>query len=277
LRIAASAFTFEHMPPSKSSAAPARPRAKKLPSPLPLKKAPAKKARPTKAAAKAVSTRKKSGVDARPERIRAILAGLSAAYPGATCALHHTNAWELTVATILSAQCTDARVNLVTPVLFRAFPTPQAMAQASLPAIEEIIRTTGFFRNKAKSISGAAKRVVSQYGGQVPRTMEELLTLPGVARKTANVVLGVAYGIAVGIVVDTHVLRLSRRLQLTVHTDPKKVEQDLLKIIPEDHWIEFSHELILHGRQVCIARKPRCPDCVIEKQCNSSDKTWSSH
>ncbi len=263
MRITASPFTFEHMPP-----------AKKLPPRPSAKKAVAKK-RATKA--KVTATRKKPGVDARPERIRAILAGLSAAYPGATCALHHTSAWELTVATILSAQCTDARVNLVTPILFREFPTPQAMAQASLPVIEEIIRPTGFFRNKTKSISGAAKRLVSEYGGQVPRTMEELLTLPGVARKTANVVLGVAYGIAVGIVVDTHVLRLSRRLQLTLNTDPKKVEQDLIQIIPEDHWIDFSHELILHGRQVCIARKPRCPDCVIEKQCNSSDKTWSSH
>lgn len=260
------------MPPSTRSAPLTRRPAKKLHSHLPAKKAPGKHA-----SAKTTSARKKTGIDARPERIRAILAGLGAAYPGATCALHHTNAWELTVATILSAQCTDARVNLVTPVLFREFPTPQTMAQASLPALEEIIRTTGFFRNKAKSISGAAKRLVSEYNGQVPRTMEELLTLPGVARKTANVVLGVAYGIAVGIVVDTHVLRLSRRLQLTVNTDPKKVEQDLLKIIPEDHWIDFSHELILHGRQVCIARKPRCPDCIIEKQCNSSDKTWSSH
>jgi endonuclease-3 len=230
-----------------------------------------------KAAVKPAKKHAKPQLKTSPERIAKIIAGLQKAYPGATCALVHSNPWELLVATILSAQCTDARVNLVTPVLFRAFPTPQAMAQASLPAIEEIIRTTGFFRNKAKSISGAAKRLVTEYGGQVPRTMEELLTLPGVARKTANVVLGVAYGIAVGIVVDTHVLRLSRRLQLTVNTEPKKVEQDLLKIIPEDHWIEFSHELILHGRQVCIARKPRCPDCVIEKQCNSSDKTWSSH
>jgi endonuclease-3 len=216
-------------------------------------------------------------VSARSERAVHLLDLLAAEHPDARIALDFTTPLELLVATILSAQCTDARVNMVTPVLFRAFPTPQDMAQASLPAIEEIIRTTGFFRNKAKSISGAAKRLVTEYGGQVPRTMEELLTLPGVARKTANVVLGVGYGIAVGIVVDTHVLRLSRRLQLTVNTDPKKVEQDLLKIIPEDHWIEFSHELILHGRQVCIARNPRCPDCVIEKQCNSSDKTWSSH
>ncbi|MGI8772644.1 MAG: endonuclease III [Acidobacteriaceae bacterium] len=272
MRTTASAITFEHMPPSKTSAAPVRRPAKKLPSGQSAKKTTAKKA-----AAKKPPIRKKSRVDARPERIRAILAGLGAAYPNPTCALHHTNAWELTVATILSAQCTDARVNMVTPVLFREFPTPQAMAEASLPAIEEIIRPTGFFRNKSKSIVGAAKRLVSEFGGKVPRTMDELLTLPGVARKTANVVLGVAYGIAVGIVVDTHVLRLSRRLQLTLNTDPRKVEQDLVKIIPQDHWIDFSHELILHGRQVCIARKPRCPDCAIEKQCNSADKTWSSH
>ena len=199
------------------------------------------------------------------------------AYPGATCALLHRNPWELLVATILSAQCTDARVNMVTPMLFRRFPTPAAMAKASLPEIEEIIRTTGFYHNKAKSISGAAKAVVERFAGEVPRTMEELLTVPGAARKTANVVLGTAYGIAVGIVVDTHVLRLTRRLELTLNTEPKKVEQDLMKIIPKDHWIDFSHELILHGRAICIARKPRCVDCVIEKECDSSDKTWSSH
>jgi endonuclease-3 len=212
-----------------------------------------------------------------PERIRKIIAGLGKAYPGARCALVHRNAWELLVATILSAQCTDARVNMVTPELFRRFPTPAAMTKASLPEIEELIRTTGFFRNKAKSISGAAKGVVERFGGKVPQTMEELLTLPGVARKTGNVVLGVAYQIAEGIVVDTHVLRLTRRLELTLNTEPKKVEQDLVKIIPKDHWINFSHELILHGRAVCIARKPRCIDCVIEKECDSNDKTWASH
>jgi endonuclease-3 len=212
-----------------------------------------------------------------PERIAKIIAGLEKAYPGATCALVHRNAWELLVATILSAQCTDARVNLVTPELFRRFPTPAAMTKASLPELEELIRTTGFFRNKAKSISGAAKGVVERFGGKVPKTMDELLTLPGVARKTGNVVLGVAYQIAEGIVVDTHVLRLTRRLELTLNTEPKKVEQDLVKIIPKDHWIDFSHELILHGRAICIARKPRCADCVIEKECDSDDKTWSSH
>jgi endonuclease III len=222
-------------------------------------------------------TKTKPRLKTSPERIAKIVAGLQKAYPGATCALVHRNAWELLVATILSAQCTDARVNMVTPELFRRFPTPAAMAKASLPELEDLIRTTGFFRNKAKSISGAAKGVVERFGGKVPKTMDELLTLPGVARKTANVVLGTAYGIAVGVVVDTHVLRLTRRLELTLNTEPKKVEQDLIQIIPKDHWIDFSHELILHGRAICIARKPRCADCVIEKECDSNDKTWSSH
>jgi endonuclease III len=236
-------------------------------------KPPAQK-RPAKAVAK---KQVKPHLKTSPERIAKIIAGLQKAYPGATCALVHRNAWELLVATILSAQCTDARVNMVTPELFRRFPTPAAMTKASQPELEDLIRTTGFFRNKAKSISGAAKGVVERFGGKVPKTMDELLTLPGVARKTGNVVLGVAYQIAEGIVVDTHVLRLTRRLELTLNTDPKKVEQDLVKIIPKNHWIEFSHELILHGRAICIARKPRCADCVIEKECDSNDKTWSSH
>jgi endonuclease-3 len=212
-----------------------------------------------------------------PARIQAILSSLAAAYPNVVCALNHTSAWQLTVATILSAQCTDARVNLVTPALFKAFPTPKAMAAASLPEIEELIRTTGFFRNKAKNIQGAAHTVVNDFGGQVPQTMDELLTLPGVARKTANVVLGVWYRIAVGVVVDTHVLRLSRRLELTKNTTPEKVERDLIKIVPQDHWIDFSHELIHHGRQVCVARTPRCADCTLEPLCNSADKTYSTH
>jgi endonuclease III len=236
-------------------------------------KPPAKK-RPAKPVAK---KQIKPHLKTSPERIAKIIAGLQKAYPGATCALVHRNAWELLVATILSAQCTDARVNMVTPELFRRFPTPAAMTKASQPELEDLIRTTGFFRNKAKSIFGAAKGVVERFGGKVPKTMAELLTLPGVARKTGNVVLGVAYQIAEGIVVDTHVLRLTRRLELTLNTEPKKVEQDLVKIIPKDHWIEFSHELILHGRAICIARKPRCVDCIIEKECDSNDKTWSSH
>ncbi len=212
-----------------------------------------------------------------PERVAAILVELRKAYPDVVCALNHENAWELTVATILSAQCTDVRVNLVTPALFKAFPTPKAMAAASLPELEELIRTTGFFRNKAKNIQGAARVVTEEFGGKVPQTMEEILRLPGVARKTANVVLGSWYGIAVGVVVDTHVMRLSQRLELTKSTAPVKVEQDLMKIIPQDRWIAFSHELIHHGRQVCVARKPRCVDCTLERLCNSKDKTWSSH
>ncbi|RSL14982.1 DNA-(apurinic or apyrimidinic site) lyase /endonuclease III [Edaphobacter aggregans] len=212
-----------------------------------------------------------------PVRVAAILKVLRETYPGVVCALNHKNAWELTVATILSAQCTDVRVNLVTPALFKTFPTPQAMAKASLPELEELIRTTGFFRNKAKSIQGASRVVVEEFGGKVPQTMEEILRLPGVARKTGNVVLGSWFKIAVGVVVDTHVMRLSRRLELTRETAPEKVERDLMKIIPQDRWIDFSHELIHHGRQVCVARKPRCVDCTLETLCNSSDKTWSSH
>lgn len=212
-----------------------------------------------------------------PDRIAAILATLARTYPGVICALNHRNAWELTVATILSAQCTDVRVNLVTPSLFKSFPTPKAMANASLPEIEELIRTTGFFRNKAKSIQGASRVIVEEFKSKVPQTMEEILRLPGVARKTANVVLGSWYGIALGVVVDTHVMRLSRRLELTQQTTPERIERDLMKIIPQDRWISFSHELIHHGRQVCIARKPRCVDCPLEKLCFSDDKTWSSH
>ena len=181
------------------------------------------------------------------------------------------------MATILSAQCTDVRVNLVTPALFAAYPTPRAMAEASLPELEELIRTTGFFRNKAKSIKGAAEAVVHEFGNKVPQTMDEMLRLPGVARKTANVVLGSWYEIALGVVVDTHVLRLSRRLELTVNDDPVEVEQDLMQVVPQDRWIAFSHELIHHGRQICVARTPRCADCTLERVCNSADKTWNSH
>jgi endonuclease III len=212
-----------------------------------------------------------------PQRIHSLLELLAAAYPGAECALHHRNPWELVVATILSAQCTDARVNMVTPALFKKFPTPADFAHASLVEIEEMIRSTGFYHNKAKSLKGAAQKLVEEFSGKVPQTMDELLLLPGVARKTANVVLGVAFGKAVGVVVDTHVLRLSRRLELTKVTQPVQVEQDLMKIIPQDRWIAFSHEMIHHGRQVCIARKPRCADCTIEPVCYSGDKTWSSH
>lgn len=246
----------------------------------PVAKSPAGKRARAIAASAPAPAKKRPGKTANPlapERVSAILEILAKTYPGVVCALHHRSAWELVVATILSAQCTDVRVNLVTPALFKAFPTPRAMAAASLPELEELIRTTGFFRNKAKSIHGAARTVVEEFGGKVPQTMDELLRLPGVARKTANVVLGSWFNVAVGVVVDTHVMRLTRRLELTRETAPEKVERDMMKIIPRDRWIAFSHELIHHGRQVCIARKPRCVDCTLEKLCNSSDKTWTSH
>lgn len=227
--------------------------------------------------AKSKPKHKKTAKPLAPDRVAAILAALRKAYPNVVCALTHKNAFELTIATILSAQTTDVGVNKATPALFKAFPTPKALASASLTEIEPLIRTTGFYRAKAKNIQGAARMLVEKFHGKVPQTIEELTALPGVARKTANVVLGSWFGIAAGIVVDTHVLRLSRRLELTKATDPKKVEQDLMKIIPQDRWIQFSHELIHHGRQVCIARKPHCVDCTLEKLCNSADKTWSSH
>jgi endonuclease-3 len=212
-----------------------------------------------------------------PQRIAEILDALKKTYPHAVCALNHRSAWELMIATILSAQCTDVRVNLVTPTLFKAFPTPKAMAAAPLLELEELIRTTGFYRNKAKSIKGAGRVVEEEFGGKVPQTMDELLRIPGVARKTANVVLGSWFRIAVGVVVDTHVLRISRRLELTKEATPQKVERDLMRVIPQSKWIDFSHEIIFHGRQICIARKPRCADCTLERLCNSPDKTWSSH
>jgi endonuclease-3 len=208
-----------------------------------------------------------------PARVKAILEKLDEAYPGATCALKHENAFQLLISTILSAQTTDERVNMVTPGLFKKYPTPEAFAHANPKDIEQEIRSTGFYRNKTKSIIGASKKIVEEFHGEVPRTMEELLTLPGVARKTANVVLGCAFGIASGIVVDTHVQRLSRRLDLTKNTDPKKIETDLMKIIPHDHWILFSHQLIWHGRRVCKARNPLCIECNLEKICYSKDKT----
>ena len=202
-----------------------------------------------------------------------ILRGLDQMYPGATCALHHRNPWELLVATILSAQCTDKRVNQVTPGLFEKYPTPQDFAAVRPEVLANDIRSTGFFNNKAKSIVGAAKKIVTEFGGQVPRTMEELLTVPGAARKTANVVLGTAYGIASGVVVDTHVQRIARRLDLTKNTDPVKIEQDLVKLIPQEKWILFSHQIILHGRALCVARNPRCAECVLNPVCYASDKT----
>jgi endonuclease III len=210
---------------------------------------------------------------ARQARVQSILAKLDQMYPNATCALMHRNPWELLVATILSAQCTDKRVNEVTPGLFAKYPTPKDFAATRPEVLADDIRSTGFFNNKAKSVVGAAKKIVNEFGGKVPRTLEELTTVPGAARKTANVVLGTAYGIASGVVVDTHVLRLSHRLDLTKHTDPVKVEQDLMKIIPSDRWILFSHQLIHHGRTLCVARKPKCAECSLDPLCYAADKT----
>ncbi len=214
--------------------------------------------------------------DLAPERIAAILKGLDEAYPDAVCALTHRSPWELLVATILSAQCTDVRVNMVTPELFRRFPTPAAMAKAKIEDLEELIRTTGFFHNKAKSIKGAAEKITKEFGGKVPETLAELITIPGAARKTANVVLGVSFGKAEGVVVDTHVFRITHRLSLAKGDTAQKVEQELMQIIPQDRWISFSHQIIHHGRQVCEARKPQCDRCNLETLCHSEDKTWHS-
>jgi endonuclease III len=208
-----------------------------------------------------------------PARVRVILQKLDEAYPAVTCALLHENPFQLLISTILSAQCTDERVNQVTVTLFPKYPGAKAFAYANPKELEQDIRPTGFFRNKTKSIMGASRRIVEEFQGEVPKTMEQLLTLPGVARKTANVVLGTAFGIASGIVVDTHVQRLSQRLDLTKNTDPKKIEQDLMQIIPQDRWILFSHQLIWHGRRVCQARKPKCLECNLERLCYSKDKT----
>jgi endonuclease-3 len=205
-----------------------------------------------------------------PQRAPQILSRLRAAYPDAHCALHHRNAFELLCATILSAQCTDARVNLVTPVLFAAYPTPEALARARPEDVEAIIKSTGFFRNKTRSLIGMAQALVAEHGGVVPRTMEQLRVLPGVGRKTANVILGNAYGINEGITVDTHVARLSRLLGLTREADPAKIEQDLMPLFPRAEWGLLSHLLIFHGRQVCIARRPRCGECVLSDLCPSS-------
>src|SRR3954463_11906561 len=210
----------------------------------------------------------------RAARVEGILKRLDEMYPGATCALLHHNPWELLVATILSAQCTDKRVNEVTPGLFRKYPSPEDFAAVRPEVLADDIRSTGFFNNKAKSIVGAAKKVVNEFGGKVPRTMEEMLTIPGAARKTANVVLGTAYGMASGLVVDTHVQRISQRLDLTKNTEPVKIEQDLVKIVPKEQWIRFSHQIILHGRAVCVARSPECEECTLNSLCYAKDKRY---
>ncbi len=240
--------------PAKKKTAPARAKA-------------AKSARTAKAAKPALA----AGTD--PKRVAAILAKLDEAYPNATCELKHENAFQLLISTILSAQCTDVRVNQVAETLYKKYPNPKAFAYATPSEFEQDIRPTGFFRNKTRSVMGASKAIIEKFNGEVPRTMEEILTLPGVARKTANVVLGTAYGIPSGIVVDTHVQRLSNRLDLTRNEDPKKIEQDLMQVIPRDKWIQFSHQIIWHGRRVCQARKPKCIECNMESLCYAKDKT----
>jgi len=205
-------------------------------------------------------------------RIQEILKRLEKAYPDAKCALEHSNPFQLLVSTILSAQCTDVRVNMVTPELFRKYPTPQDFAALRPEVLEQEIRSTGFYRNKAKSILGASQKIVGEFGGKVPDTMEALLTLPGVARKTANVVLGTAFRKATGLVVDTHVQRISRRLDLTTAEAPEKIEKDLMQLIPQEKWIDFAHEVIFHGRRCCTARQPKCPECPLEDLCYSEDK-----
>jgi len=237
---------------------------------------PAPKTKPRKPAKAAKPSKQGKFTRPDPKRVAEILQRLDATYPGATCALTHRTSWELLVATILSAQCTDARVNMVTPVIFKKYPTPQHFAALKPEELEPDIRSTGFFRNKSKSIVGAARKIVEDFGGKVPETMDELLTVPGAARKTANVVLGTWFKKAVGVVVDTHVHRISRRLELTGNDDPKSIEQELMQVIPQSKWIDFSHQVIHHGRALCLARKPRCADCPLENICHAADKTWST-
>lgn len=264
------------MPSPKTPAAPAakKPAALKLAAKLaakPAAKKPAAAAKP--AAKKPASPAKpaaKKGSAAEAARITSILDLLDELYPDAHCELDFTSPFELLVAVVLSAQCTDQRVNLVTPALFARFPDPAALMHSDPAELEELIRSTGFFRNKAKNLKGAAKKLVEKFGGQVPRTMDELLTLPGVARKTGNVVLGTAYGIPSGVVVDTHIARLSQRLAMTREEDPVKIEQDLQKLWPKERWIMSGHRLIWHGRRVCFARKPSCGTCRLAPLCPSA-------
>jgi endonuclease III len=218
----------------------------------------------------------KHRTEKQPNRIEKIFCGLDSTYPNAQCALIHANSLELLIATILSAQCTDERVNVVTASLFRKYRSPREYAEAPSEVLENDVRSTGFYHNKTKSIQGACRMILEKFGGSVPDTMDELLQLPGVARKTANVVLGVAFGKAEGIVVDTHVFRVSRRLDLTRSETPERIEMDLMKDIPRERWISFSHQMILHGRQRCKARKPLCLECPLEKICNSKDKAVAS-
>ena len=250
-----------------------KPKAKKAAAKKVARKQPRKTAPSPRASMPAAASSSTRAAGATPARVRAILEKLDEAYPDVTCALEHENPFQLLISTILSAQCTDVRVNQVTATLYPKYPTPKHFAYANPSELEQDIRPTGFFRNKTKSVIGASRKIVEEFGGEVPRTMAVLLTLPGVARKTANVVLGSGFGIASGVVVDTHVQRLSGRLDLTRNTDPKKIEQDLMQIIPQEKWILFSHQLIWHGRRVCVARKPKCIECNLEKICYSKDKT----
>ena len=233
-------------------------------------------ARAGKKIAKKSSSKSKGYNPTAPDRVAEILKRLNELYPDVTCALTHRTAWELLVATILSAQSTDVNVNKVTPIIFKKYPTVQDFAALTPEELEPDIHSTGFYRNKAKSVVGAAKMIVKDFGGEVPTDINQLLTVPGVARKTANVVLGSWFKIAEGVVVDTHVTRISKRLELTVHEDPKKIEQDLMQIIPRDRWILYSHQIIWHGRTLCFARKPKCADCLLENICHAGDKTWST-
>jgi endonuclease-3 len=227
-----------------------------------------------KAKAKKRAPARKPKIDyTSPERLNQIFAALDQLFPQAQCALRHENAFQLLVATILSAQCTDERVNKVTPELFRKFPTPQDFAALRQEVLEREIHSTGFFRNKAKSVIGASKKIVQDFSGQVPKSMDEMLTLPGVARKTANVVLGTAYRMPTGVVVDTHVFRIARRLKLSEQKTPEKVEQDLMKLVPQGRWITFGHQMIWFGRKICAARKPLCAECPLQAVCDSPDKT----
>jgi endonuclease III len=223
----------------------------------------ATKARKPAKAKKAAASPK---VDPKAQATK-VLRRLKADYPDATCALGHESAFELLISTILSAQCTDVRVNMVTPELFRRWPTPAHLARAPIEQIERVIQSTGFYRNKAKNIKGCSQALCDKYDGEVPQEIEKLVELPGVGRKTANVVLGTVHGLATGVVVDTHVTRLSQRLGLTKHTDATKIEQDLMRLLPKSEWVDFAHRMIEHGRQICIARKPKCSECSMREFC----------
>lgn len=236
----------------------------------PAKKRAAPRSKASAAKPQAKPARGKAAASPDPEKkaqAARVNRRLKADYPGATCALENETPFELLVATILSAQCTDARVNMVTPELFRRWPTAREMADAPIKQIEKVIQSTGFFRNKAKNIKAASQGIVEKHHGEVPRDLEQLVALAGVGRKTANVVLGTAFGIATGVVVDTHVTRLSHRLGLTQHNDATKIEQDLMQLLPKSDWVDFSHRMIHHGRQICVARKPKCPLCSMNTFC----------